>query len=112
MADEIEKQKEIEQKLAASWYNFNSDYLWNFERADNEGSKRLIVTDEIKPTPHVWYLYYNVTYVNEDNIFLDLWFVDYISKHRIKLLADNLLEIQNPPIDNASNKKSITIHKV
>lgn len=108
---EIEKQKEVERKLLGLWHNLRSDYLWDFMPTNDDGEKQVIIMDEKKPTPITWAPHYNVILAEDEKISLQLWFKDYVTLHQVSFLADNILQIQSPPVDNAQ-KDSIILNKV
>lgn len=95
------------------WFNHASNYIWDFRGKNDEGNLLIVVSDPPRPTPVTWNIFYTIEYINDDNIFIKLWFSNGVTQHRIKFISDNVLEFQNPPVDNAGNApvELITLRK-
>ena len=109
MDDKKEKHQQIQDKLLGLWQNLQSNFLWDFREADDEGSRLLIVMDEKTPFPNTWCPHYSVTYNSENSIFLDLWDKDSVTMYRIVFLSEKHLIINNPPFDKPKDPSNSTI---
>ena len=105
-------QTEVENSLIGMWQNLNSRYLWSFYPL-SDGQRSGIVVDDNRPVGGRTF-YYDAIVSDEENIYVDLIIGGLRTQHRIVFLADKIIQIYNPPIDNAGNaqSESIVLNKV
>ena len=105
-------QTEIEKSLIGMWQNLKTNYLWSFYPL-SDGQRNGIIVDDNRPVGGRLFNYEIIATAGED-IFIDLVVVGIRTQHKVVFLADKIIEIYNPPIDNGGNVQieSIILNKV
>lgn len=99
----MNKKNEIEKLLGGYWQNIENYFVWDFRYHEN-APKKLIISDTNQPVGGML-MDYEVTYISDEEMFLDLIWRGVRKQHQFWFLKENQssIKVHYPTKDNAGN---------